>query len=229
MNVEFNIKRVGWILRADWKEYTKLISLAVCMIVPSLLVMRSGTEPSQFTGLWFGLFLTLFVYQNYVDKKIHHSKGLWLTLPATTLEKYVALLIAGIAYVSAFLFLFHLARFVLYLLQDIPIYSIKQLAEPLKGFGFITFHFAYYLMITTIFRKKALGIAFLIEALFLGGVAFVADYLMNARWEIYTMGSVFRVFDALYYFLGQQANIIFYLFALLFLYIGYVQLKKQQR
>ncbi|MDL2245934.1 hypothetical protein LJC54_10600 [Parabacteroides sp. OttesenSCG-928-J18] len=229
MNAEFNIKRVGWILRADWKEYTKLISLAVCMIVPSLLVMRSGTEPSQFTGLWFGFFLTLLVYQNYANQKIHHSKGLWLTLPATTLEKYVALLIAGIAYVSAFLLLFHLVRFVLYLLQDVPIYSMKQLAEPLKGFGFITLHFAYCLMITTIFRKNALGAAFLIEALFLGGLAFIVDYLMNGHWEIYTMGSVFHVFDALYYILGQQADIIFYLFALLFFYIGYVQLKKQQR
>ncbi|MDL2256137.1 hypothetical protein LJC44_07105 [Parabacteroides sp. OttesenSCG-928-G06] len=229
MNGNLNMKRVGLILRMDWISIKEQIIFVVILISCLMIALWNGSKDDQLGVFWLGFTITLLLYQAYVDMKIHDPKGMWLTLPASMLEKYVALLVAGMACVGVYLFIFWLALGLIHLLNDIPLYSMKVLSEPTKGFGFITFHFAYFLLATVTIRKNGLGKAFVAELLILGGLVYMFVPLMGSYWQVEHSGSVFEMFEVFLSLLGDHANTILYLFAAFLFYIAFVQLKKQQR
>lgn len=103
MNTNFSLKRVGLLLRADAIENRRGI-LFFNLLLLTLFFMwfyfnrediaRYSTSYDSFYS--FALLGLNVFYCQRVAKKVHHSQGLYMTLPAGNAEKFVALLLKGL-------------------------------------------------------------------------------------------------------------------------------------
>lgn len=229
MNNIFDFKRLGLVLKIDWIEHKKLFLISAGLLLAAyLLLMWNDFTGDRVNLFWFGITIFLLSYLSYVGKKIHYGKGLWLTLPATTLEKFVALLIYGFFYVGAFILVYWISVGVAYWFNNVPMVSFEELAYPMKGFGIITFHTAYFFLAYVIFRKYALGIAMAVEAIVVGLFFYLTvDFFIN-YFSSHEYTTIYNVIDGVLYFLVDHFNTILYVFSILLFYAAYVRLKKTQ-
>lgn len=230
MNNIFDIKRVGLVLKIDWIEHKKLFLISAGLLLAAyLLFMWYDFTDNRVNLFWVGITIFLLSYLSYVGKKVHFSKGLWLTLPASALEKFVALLIYGFFYVGVFILVYWLSAGVAYWFNNVPMVSLEELSYPMRGFGVITFHTAYFFLGYVLFRKYALGIAIAVEALVIGLFARLLFYTIKGPLADINSGTrTYETIENILYFLGDHYNTILYVFSILLFYAAYVRLKKMQ-
>ena len=103
INTDFSLQRIGWLLRKDWIEHKKSIAYAsgtfLIVLLPFLWLNTkiTGISESKQAGIYLLGSLGCFLYYcQFVGRKVHFAKGLYLTLPASTAEKYVALLLEAV-------------------------------------------------------------------------------------------------------------------------------------
>lgn len=102
MNTTLSIKRVGYILRVDFLEHKMyLLLFSICCFAGWVFLLYNST--SNYISWFYMVMMLLGInYCSYVGRKLHQPKGIYLTLPATAIEKCVALLIEGLFFMLLF-------------------------------------------------------------------------------------------------------------------------------
>lgn len=155
MNDILSFKRILLVLRADWIEYKKSLCIALGVMALILIALYwIGDTPSG-QGFYYGCTLATLVYfWQIVGRKSHRPKGLFLTLPASNVEKYLSLLIEGFVILLVFQLLFwanHLLYGQVYpsypllnpgnigLFSNLALLALASFASSLYFLGYMTF------------------------------------------------------------------------------------------
>lgn len=228
----FSFKRIGLILRADWIEHKRTFCLTAALLLVGyiILLLWKENESSQFAIYLLGLFLGLVSYFSFVGRKIHRSKGLSLTLPASTLEKYISLLIMGVCYFLLFTGLFWIVAGLFHLFTGMKIISLSGLADnPQISSAFFTFMTAYLLVCYFTFRKypAAIGLVILIVLGTLFGNLYGYIYGINFISGNYDFVKSDAIYETMK-FLGENFHLATFVTSAVLFYVAYLKLKEKE-
>lgn len=241
MNNKISLQRIKLLLRADWIEHRAQVifvvgSFLAALIVFSVLQLQGDVSTKEFLRKQYffyalGLFFYFAYFCRYVGIKVHSSKGLYLTLPANTAEKFITLLLEGIILVAFFLLaLWPALSGISLIVSDQPVISPFDVIDTFKMAIPLTLFLASLAFLSYVtFRKYAFPIVFLFYALLLGGTAFII-----VRVVIETLRSqqgIFTEMTPMYYTVNFLAHYQAYAFAaatLGILYIAYLKLKEKE-
>lgn len=220
MNTTFSFKRILQILRADSIEYDmNIIFYSIALLIGQVVLM-------SYQGNYMGTFNFLMICVavgccRFVGFKIHHSKGMFLTLPASTEEKFFAMLLEVLLIFIAYHILFGLAYFITGMFAEYPVlngYNIYNGSLVWVSIGL--FFFTLLIFCNTMARKRAF-ILFLFTVFFLLFVSAKSTMWMTENAENAVLNFLHNTNDMHIWVSG----ILFALSGLL-LYLSYVQLKR---
>lgn len=241
MNNKISLQRIKLLLRADWIEHRAQVifvvgSFLAALIVFFLLMQREEVTAKDFIRKQYffyglGLFYYFAYFCRYVGMKVHSSKGLYLTLPANTAEKFITLLLEGFILMTLFLLLLWPALYGISLVaSNPPVINPFEVMDTFKMAIPLTLFLASLAFLSYVtFRKYAFPIVFLFYALLLGGTAFII-----VRVVIETLRSqqgIFTEMTPMYYTVNFLIHYQTYAFAaatLGVLYIAYLKLKEKE-
>jgi hypothetical protein len=217
MNTNYNLRRILLVLRADWMEYKKnfLITMGVLFLVWMLLLFTvhinkaSGSQP----GFWvIGMLVVLVSFCQHAGRKIHRQRERFLMLPASTGEKYTALLLEGLAYFVGFQIVFWLG-FLIWkpFIASFPIPSLSYIdANGSESAVFFIASLLFFSHLT--FRKHA-------SLIMVGGL--VAYVLLFVTLAIYIVGGTLD-------FLRSYFTPAMIVSTLVVMYASYLKLKEKE-
>jgi len=232
MNNTFDIKRIGLLLRAVWIEHKQrfLISAGLLFIGYILILWNVGIQ-GQMRMFWLGIFITVLSYYSYAGKTIHYPKGLSLTLPATTFEKFLSLLLVGLGFLIIYGFIYWLCIGSKFILQDTDIIAFSDISSNWQYiYGGILFFITYQLLMYVIFPRFPLligmAVIVVIVAVFTRLYAFfLMDGTAFLKYDSFTRTS--PVYDTLEV-LGTGFNPMMAIVSLILLYVVYLKLKERE-
>jgi len=222
MNAIFSFKRIGLILRADWIENRKswMISMGLLLLAYVLMMWDQFHVQNNMVG-WTVLFSAILFF-NYVGKKIHRSKGLFLTLPASNQEKFIAIWLVALFYIVSCFVVLWCAIGVNNLISGYPVVELFK-TVPKAGTIAVTVFFTCWLFASYVtFRKNAffIGVALLIALV--AGVARILFEVKTIKFlNSYDWGEGIGTIFHHYY-------IVVYLLSAALLYYSYWRLTKKQ-
>lgn len=232
MNNIFNVKRIMLLLRADWIEYKKTfyLSAGLLFLAYILLLWNAGNQ-IQLNLYWFGLTITQLSYYSYIQRKMHKSKGLSLTLPASNPEKFTVLILVGLLYFIVYLAIYWLVIGINLLFTEMTPSTFGWLNKLWEyTYGALLFVFAFLFLAYMTLRKFALPVG--LAALVLIVVAFVRIYFPLVKDSVVLDPSHLAVrSDAIYdtlLILGQGFNPAMCVASVVLLYISYLKLKEKE-
>lgn len=239
MNRIFSLQRIGWLLRKDWIESQKSIGYALVaflvVVFPFLwLFTHNEGESKQITFYILGLIGSFIYFCKQAGKKIHFAKGIYLTLPASTEEKYIALLLEGALVLIVYNGLFWASIYTWSLINpDFQPVSASVVYLWTRGPGLPVFFASLVFLSYLTFKKHALAIA--IAGIGAGMSALAGLMVWLASMEInregmMDTGPLFNP-DALSStmdFLTGHVNAGMGIFTLIVLYIAYLKLKEKE-
>lgn len=233
MKDTFNLNRIKLLLRADWIEYYKkgiyqIGSVLAGMALYFSLVLYSngnGNLPrKQLVFFSIGIIVTLIYFCRYAGNKVHRSKGLFLTLPANNLEKYVTILVEGILLLTLFICTFWTGIFIIHIfIPYFPVFAPWEMGISIS-YLFFTFLFSLFFLSYITFRKHAfvitvagmaatvavlVGIGFLIRYILINYVA--VDGEIPETLQIVSKNTFIFLKDYHNYLLGAAVLFVFYL------------------
>ena len=240
MNDKISLQRIKLLLRADWIEHKSQAVFAIGAFLVALIVFflltLGDTTMKEFTRKQYffygiGLFCYFIYFCRYAGKKVHSSKGLYLTLPANTIEKFVTLLVEGFLLIA----LFHVMLWPSFYAVSLAItgYSVISFSGVMNAFKIswpiLAFLSSIVFLSYVAFRKYAFLIAILAYAILLGGTVYIiTKFVMNGFGP---QQGVFMEMTPMYYminFLVQYHAVAFYAATLGILYIAYLKLKEKE-
>ena len=127
----FSIQRVGWLLRNLWATQQRHLVSYLCFhvaFVGLVLINLPANHIQQFVFL-FGLFLNVALYFLALVHYMRNSSREYTLLPATTFEKFSAILLSQLIALTAFLALFILLN-TTYNLLFANLLQIPQPTDP---------------------------------------------------------------------------------------------------
>lgn len=237
----FSLHRILLLFRADWIEYRKYIGYALAAFVAymgvflwlSLNADAQNYIRKEFVLYWCGTIASMLFFCWYAGKKTHRSKGLTLTLPASTEEKYVALLTEGLLILVAFNLLFWGATGCWSMLFPyFPVISPEEICRKTNMSGpIITFILSLLFLSYVTFRKHALAIVLTGCGLLLSAVAASLYYMTkDAMGTVLTPSSFTEMTPAMntLMFLAQYHQVAFTVATCVVMYIAYLKLKEKE-
>lgn len=238
MNTNFSFRRTGLLLRKDWMEYKKGLSFVVLITVGALLLFYFTAGYNNkvfhpFTFYVFGLIATLIGFCRYVNKIIHHSKGIYLTLPASNTEKYVAILIEGALFFLTFQVLFWTALGIGSLFVTIHSISIHDIMVGWKEFAFLSLITSLIFLSYMTFRKYALGVVIGGFLACIGLLIGVSHLLVKSGWGVEGfmrfIQNLSEMNPATAQFTFNSFISLIYISTLVIMYIAYLKLKRKEQ
>ncbi|GHT36810.1 hypothetical protein FACS189435_0530 [Bacteroidia bacterium] len=175
METNFSLKRAALIWQADWIEYKRgfLLSMGVMFLVWMVLLWLTDfnrqAEIQQSTFLAVGSFVTLILFCQHAGRKMHRTKGMFLTLPAGNAEKYISLLVEGIVYFLGFQLIFWLGILVWKLYSpemSVISFSAYYLGLPMELVALLLFSASIFFLSYMSFRKRPFLIVMGISAIY---------------------------------------------------------------
>lgn len=224
MNTTFSFKRILHLLHADWIEYdTYILFYSIAMLAALTVFMIYNT------GIAVFLFLLMCVavgYCRFAGDKVHRSTGMFLTLPASTPEKFVTLLLEGLLFFVAYGILFGLAYLIVSLFVDHQVFYYYESYPELYSFcsfpqvSLWLFLFTLLFFFNVAVRKYAIIFFAIVSVVFL----FASSQYAKSMFERGLVSDIphslsdlpLWVIEALYALSG------------LLLYLSYVQFKRKQ-
>jgi len=201
MNNVFNLRRFGWLFRKTIMERpVQLLGLMLLVIALDIMIYAfckavSGFDLAQSCSFVIGItgggcFLASFVYSHFASNA---SGSSFLTLPASTFEKWLCgVLISGVLYTAIFLLFYKLmdTTFISFYHKGLdakgPFYKeLYDRVQPFQLMGFVAnktyimfFNFAGCMLIGTLYFNKApfIKVALVVCAICFG--AFLLNLLM---------------------------------------------------
>lgn len=237
MNTNFSLQRIRLLLQADKTEQLQhyipsisgFIAISITFMVITFLFFNSQ-EIIQREYMFYriGLLVYFYGFCQLVNKKVHQSKGPYLTIPASSAEKYTVILTSGILTMLLFCLSFYISLYVVTIfIPDFPIVGkhdipkIIKIPIPLCAFIASTVLLAY---IT--FRKHALSIIIGVYAFLISVCGLLFVFILRVLGEPFIFET--PLFNDINKFLAQYYGIILYFATLVVLYIGYLKLKGKQ-
>lgn len=227
-----NLKKIKLLLHTDWVEQRVLLyhyigTLTAIMILFLVLILLMNKDSQgikeQYILYILGIIGTIVAFGRYVGEKVHRSRGLFLSLPANTIEKYIALLIEG----GIILILFHmisgLSCYMYHLYNNnFQILSIPYIfnAFPLSAMVFI---FSSVFLSYILFKRYALPIVVGFYVLLL-----LCSSILENILRIHNFSDMNITIVPLSGYSICFLDTFFYIAALLCLYIAYLKLKKKE-
>lgn len=215
MNNIFSLKRVGLILRADWIENRKSWMITMGLLLLAYVFLLWDRTVVQNNMMGWTLLIAALLFFNFVGKKMHRPKGLFLTLPASNPEKFVAIWLVAFFYLVSCFLIFWGVIAVNNLISGYPVVELFRTA-PSTGVVALTVFFTCWLFASYVtFRKNAfiIGVALLI-ALIAGLARILAEVgtikLLNSYDWGEGMGSIFHRYDIGFYVLSAALLIYSY-------------------
>lgn len=239
MNQVFSLQRIGWLLRKDWIESKKNMGYALVaflvVVFPFLWLTTHDEGQSEQVAFYILGFLGSFIYFcKQAGKKIHFAKGIYLTLPASTEEKYFTLLLEGALVLIVYNGLFWISIYGWSLInpQFHPV-SASIVYHSMRGAGISIFFASLIFLSYLTFKKHALAIAIAGIGAGLGVLIGLGFWLLKIEInrEGMTEAGCFLNPDALSStagFLTDHANSAMGIFTLIVLYIAYLKLKEKE-
>jgi hypothetical protein len=222
-------------LLADWIEYRKtlMFSMGILFIVWMALMWLAhinNFQDSALQGPFFVFvgFVTLFKFCELAGRKMHRSKGLFLTLPASNEEKYVTLLLEGVIYFLSFQLIFWVGVFLWKLFgSDISFLNFTDKLN-LEGGGIsgIAFISSLFFLSYMSFSKHPFLIVIGGQAVYCFLFSYIAVHvvgnLIDSSWpssNIYDIGKFF----------GSLLRPIAWVATLVVMYVAYLKLKEKEQ
>lgn len=231
MNVTFSLKRIGHILRADWIEYRQnLLLYSLAVLGGFVLLMYFNWK--QVPVYHFVLLILAVSYCRFVNLKIHRSKGAYLSLPASTEEKYISLLLEGVFFFLAYQAVFWSAAGIDRVITGELIVKWQSLYNFPAVFYLSNFlYFTILLLCYVIFRKHALVI-FLAGFITITGTMsyFFVKYFKDMIIEGEGKGVNINTDDFFvpFSYLESYYHVTTYLLIAIVLFLVYYKLRKKQ-
>lgn len=232
MNNIFDFKRIGLMLKADILEYKKSFLLfSGLLFLAFLAIFWKADETGKIALFIIGNTIALVSYYNLVGRKIHRSRSQFLMLPASTFEKFVEILLLGIAYLAISSIIYILALLLSNLFFKSGLMDINQILGnsflPALAFSFFLSSFLLLSYIT--FRKYALGIGvaslMFILFSFLGIYAFLLNNIIqDYEWAFIFLDTIQNTLM----FLQKYSSLFMTVSGIVLLYVSYVKLKEKQ-
>jgi len=226
MNNIFSLKRIGLILRIDWTENKRTLAVSMGLLLLSMiLLIWDSSVVVQKTVFYLSALMSVIFFFSFVKKKIHKAKGLSLTLPASTLEKFTCLWIVGIFYFLTCTLMSLLVIQGLSLITGNFAVSLSTLLSNVKHPSLAVFLTAWLFLSYVTFRKNA----------FLAGIAsliLLIVILARLFWGIAQSGlaseSMQEKMAGFFTFLGDHYSLVLYLLSAVLVYLSYLLLVKKQ-
>lgn len=238
MNTNFNLQRIGLLLRKDWIEHKKGLLFIVLITVGTLLLLYFTAGYNNkvfhpFSFYVFGLLATLIGFCRYVNRIIHHAKGIYLALPASNPEKYAAILIEGVLFFLTFQVLFWTALGIGSLFVTIQPISFHDIAVNWKQFSFLSLITSLIFLSYVTFRKYALGVVIGGFLAFIGLLTGSSYLLIKSGWGMEAVTKFFQNLSdmnpaATQFALNSFISLI-YISTLAIMYIAYLKLKRKEQ
>ncbi len=222
MKDTFSFKRILQILRADLIEYdTYIIFYFLAMLVGQIVLMTY--EYDYRSTFNFLLIMVAIGSLRSAGFKVHYSKGMFLTLPASSAEKFFAIVAEILLIFVAYHISFWLAYFIADLLTVHPMFDCSgYYSVPLIWVSIGSFLFTLALFCNMLARKRAF-ILFLFILFFL---LFISA--KSTMWLTENAANAIRHFLSEWNTMHLWVNGILFALSGLFLYLSYVQLKRKQ-
>jgi hypothetical protein len=227
-----DLKKVKLLFHTDWVEqrvvfYHYVGTLTTIMIL--FFVLISWMNPNyegireQYILYILGIAGTMVTFCHYVGEKVHRPRGLFLSLPANTIEKYAVLLIEGGMVVVLFHLISGFGCYVYHLYDN----SFRILSIPyiLNAFplSFMAFIFSSVLLSYILFRRYALPIVVGFYVLLLLCFSILENVL-----RIHNFTDIGMIVARLNGFTIRLWDIFFYIAALVCMYFTYLKLKTKE-
>ena len=242
MKNTINLNRIKLLLRADWIEHDKKILFHIGAIIAGILIYyflvvtdsESGeiSAKSQQLAFIFGTIGTLIYYCRYVGIKVHQPKGLFLTLPANCIEKYVALLIEGILLLLIYILIFSAGFYIISLFISFPLFMPWDIKTSAPA-SFFLFIFSLFFLSYITFRKYAIVITICSIAATVAafvGLGFLCKYILINYIVVDNEipEGLQDVFKGLFYVLSNYYNYLFYTATLAVFYLAFLKLRRKE-
>lgn len=240
MNLDFSLQRIGWLLRKDWIEHKKSIvyalGLFLAVVFPFLWLNTKITgisDSKQILIYVLGSLACFFYFCQYVGKKIHFAKGIYLTLPASTGEKYVTFLLEGVFLFAAFNLLYGASLHLWSVIYPavIPI-DLSAIFERKPGSSLLFFAGSLVFLSYLSFKKYALGIALAGMGATLGLLVGMVAFLAKSQLENFFLADGLRInpdaISSTVDFIKENVTLAMSISILAVLYIGYLKLKEKE-
>jgi len=243
MKNKFSFSRIGLMLRADWIEYKKAFLLFAGLLVAANLFLfaneREGFQAFLFVA---GIFSTFTAFYIYVGWKVHRAKNRLLTLPASTMEKFVEIKTVAFILFCVYFLIYTIILGIVYLKTGATIWLLSIFEQNVDkmavfmGIGVVLFITAFQYMCCVALRKFPLGVG----TLFLFVYVFAIVYTTLVCFKIdnpnlFAVDFNFHsdyirsnaIFDTII-FLTTNFAWCMYVSAAVLMYISYLKLKEKQ-
>lgn len=232
MDTIFNINRILLILRADWIEYKRTFCITAGLLFLGMLILLfTGKSPNIEQIFWLGMLVPIISYFTHLRRIIHHPKGLFLTLPASTLEKFTAFIISGFLYAVIYFIIFSIIYSVDYFILG---NTGKLLPHELfnfnsGGISLMVFITAYLFLAYVWIRKYTVGIAATVLILIIAVSvriygAFLSHSLMSGQYGFIKSDAIFDTFR----FMADYFQLAMYITSAVLFYVAYLKLKEKE-
>ena len=170
MKNNFSFRRIGLMLQADWIEYKMaFLIFAASLFAINLFMfqnMREGFQVFLFSG---GIISIIMFFYMITGWKVHRAKNRILTLPASTIEKFVEMLLIGFILFCVFLLIYMSILWSSHLISGEPVWFMSGFklntnpadANSMMGMGLVFFICTFLFMSCIAFRKFPLGVGLL--------------------------------------------------------------------
>ncbi|MDR0430495.1 MAG: hypothetical protein LBH58_08485 [Tannerellaceae bacterium] len=234
MNNNFSLQRIKYLLLADWIENRKFFllgagALFIGLIAIQLLLGIRSIE-TQLAYFYLGGFVVFVYYCQYISNKVHKSKGLFYTLPANNLEKYLSFLLEGLFFFVGFSCVFWIGLFMLKAFGgSFTIVKFSQLYMGVSDIGLLCLVPSILFLSHLVFRRYAMLISFAGISLFVLLVGWISLKVLLVSVDYWSdpysiSNSALEALD----FLMQSFTPALLVCSFVVLYVGYLKFKKKE-
>lgn len=240
MKNQLSLQRIKYLLLADWMENkTKFLYLMGAYMAALLIfivsVINSGTvifRSEQLQGFYIlGGLGTFIYYCNYAGKKVHFPKGVYMTLPASTLEKFLSILTVGSIIALIYILLVHIITFTTIIIaQENIAIEWQKISDLLPFFLPIALFMSSLFFLSYItFSKHAFLIAICGSAMMMIAGTLLARFLLNGMLffdpaTITAESPLMNMFKFIWLYYGR----ILIIATIVILYVAYLKLKEKE-
>ncbi|MCM0717531.1 hypothetical protein NBH15_04505 [Parabacteroides sp. W1-Q-101] len=240
MHTNFSLQRIKLLLLADKTELFRqyflsmlsyiAVTITYLMIVKFVFHNEQQVEQKVYFFYRIGLLLFFLFFCRFANQKVHQIKGQYLTIPASSTEKFAVLLTDGILLLLFFHILFYILLYIAsFLITEIQALEANKIIGKVPASIYIFIASTFFLG-NIAFRKYANPVIVGSYALLIFALGVLARPILRAVRE--PQGDVYMIETTplyyLYNFLTQYYGIILYVATLVVLYISYLKLKEKQ-
>lgn len=245
MNTTFSFNRIKLLMRADWIEYKMnfLYGMGVFILVWACLLsfgLVNDAHKRQSVAYVFGIIILFLYFCQHVNRRVHRSKCIYLTLPASGTEKYLTFFLELLVFLLAYLAIFWGGLWMKKLfVPEFNMINFHDTLFDLKGGLVMGIMAALFFISSITFRKRGPLIALAGLSAYTLLFNFLMGYIILKQ-NVLQFGLLSKQAFALpglnqnsaairtFHFMGEWFVPMAIISTLILLYVGYLKLKEKE-